>query len=1120
MPDNDSWSGILGSSLGPVPFGAKASAMAPNGDVVIAGNVGTGIKVAVWEEANQRWNELGERLRLDGQPVAIVSDITMLANGDVYIVGRFDRAVNGVGMPDANCENIFRWNAGAATPAWEPVGNGLSNSPSKIAVDETNGYVYASGSQIAWNSDGTVVGINNLGRWNVNTNLWETVSTGVNLPITDMALDSNGNLYICGQFTTLQNPDFSNVTVNYVARWDGIGWQPLGQGIMPVNAIPSDLAIAANNDVYFAGFDGVAVNGDGSTVNGPFTFWDGSTWNPLPSLPLLNASEMVIDNNGDIYLLWMDTNFNGSKLEVYDGTGWISIADVQGELVFTIASNTQFNNTRLYYGGLYSAILNPQDGTILTVRNNAYYNGQNWEAMAGAGSSNGRIYSMHIEQPFGNIMAVGGEFSQVGGIDAQNVAQYNGQSWQPLGGGVNGTVWSVHVNRTFIAVGGDFSHAINAGGDSIQVNNLAYFDIATNLWYPAGNGTDGPVYSLWAEIMNLSIGFAGEIIVGGSFTTGFNQNGSSAPLNSLGRFRINPLGDDFWDNPGETDGVIGGDATVYIVAKAWSADAKFYVGGSFNEGRNTNGTTVNSPNILFWDGSDASGWQALGQGTDGIVRDIEHFLQEPAILDNAIWVGGEFQNMFDANGNAVFSRNVGAWYENPGAWTPVAGGTDGPVNAISSVRSYNDEALAVIAGEFTLGYYQNGNARPVENIALFAIGEPAPGLIPNWNQMGDGVDDPVYAVTNFTPCSGAGEHVLIGGDFTVAGDKAALDLAKWRRTWYGGGLIYIGTGSSSGNGGSSSSGRIIVPPCFDINKSGSGNEIVWFDSLEFGESAAITNLSNYRPFDLNIINAENALDTLAQLDSIVIGNGAPQVFILAGVDDPSAYAPNPDGLPTDIQFMALPVAGDSGTVSEVQVVFVNAVTDAPTVDFVVQNGNALATGLSFGSYSDVVMLAPSNYTVEVRNASNQQVLVTFTMDLQNSAGKVLTQVLQGFLDPAANQNGAAMDLAGVDPGVDILTGIGDSVLPPVTENFELFQNYPNPFNPSTQIDFRLSRSATVELKVFNILGQEVELLLNSRMSAGVHSINFDANNLAGGVYFYRLKVGDKFTQTRKMVLLK
>ncbi len=85
--------------------------------------------------------------------------------------------------------------------------------------------------------------------------------------------------------------------------------------------------------------------------------------------------------------------------------------------------------------------------------------------------------------------------------------------------------------------------------------------------------------------------------------------------------------------------------------------------------------------------------------------------------------------------------------------------------------------------------------------------------------------------------------------------------------------------------------------------------------------------------------------------------------------------------------------------------------------------------------------------------------------------------------------------------------------------FSLAQNYPNPFNPSTQIDFSIPQQSNVQLKVYNTLGQVVATLVNGNLSAGSHSVNFDARNLASGMYIYRLSAGN-YTSVKKMMLLK
>jgi hypothetical protein len=88
------------------------------------------------------------------------------------------------------------------------------------------------------------------------------------------------------------------------------------------------------------------------------------------------------------------------------------------------------------------------------------------------------------------------------------------------------------------------------------------------------------------------------------------------------------------------------------------------------------------------------------------------------------------------------------------------------------------------------------------------------------------------------------------------------------------------------------------------------------------------------------------------------------------------------------------------------------------------------------------------------------------------------------------------------------------------KSYNLGQNYPNPFNPSTIINFSLPKESNVNLKIFNLLGEEIISLVNNEyMSAGSYSYKFDAPTLASGAYIYRIAAGD-FVQTKKMTLRK
>jgi hypothetical protein len=160
-------------------------------------------------------------------------------------------------------------------------------------------------------------------------------------------------------------------------------------------------------------------------------------------------------------------------------------------------------------------------------------------------------------------------------------------------------------------------------------------------------------------------------------------------------------------------------------------------------------------------------------------------------------------------------------------------------------------------------------------------------------------------------------------------------------------------------------------------------------------------------------------------------------------------------------------------------------------------------------YYNVISLINSAFrdsTVDTVSWSCAGVVMTGVRELKDVA---FLTALPGFVQPK------------VDP----------TTPPALPSAFALNQNYPNPFNPTTNISFELPEAGIVNLKVYNMLGQEVATLLNNvEMSEGEEEVEFDAASLPSGVYFYRLTVntvddegtvlGQSFTQVRKMMLVK
>lgn len=162
------------------------------------------------------------------------------------------------------------------------------------------------------------------------------------------------------------------------------------------------------------------------------------------------------------------------------------------------------------------------------------------------------------------------------------------------------------------------------------------------------------------------------------------------------------------------------------------------------------------------------------------------------------------------------------------------------------------------------------------------------------------------------------------------------------------------------------------------------------------------------------------------------------------------------------------------------------------------NVNKLVVGTDLG-----VFATDNGGTSWVQRNDGMANVPVSDLDYRSSDGKLF-----------ASTHGRGMFSA---PLSDVISDVeGETVFP---SDFVLEQNYPNPFNPSTIIRFSLPQSETVNLKIYNNLGEEIEELLNSELSAGTHNVEFNAAALASGVYYYRIEAGN-FTEVKKMILLR
>ena len=121
-----------------------------------------------------------------------------------------------------------------------------------------------------------------------------------------------------------------------------------------------------------------------------------------------------------------------------------------------------------------------------------------------------------------------------------------------------------------------------------------------------------------------------------------------------------------------------------------------------------------------------------------------------------------------------------------------------------------------------------------------------------------------------------------------------------------------------------------------------------------------------------------------------------------------------------------------------------------------------------------------------------------------------------FIGDSSSYKGNAPDMGAFES--DYTTAVNEK-LANIPQNFKLMQNYPNPFNPTTTIRYMLAENAHVVLSVYDVQGRKVRTLIDNRQKAGSHTIQFNASNLASGIYIYEIKAGS-YTQMKKMILVR
>jgi len=169
------------------------------------------------------------------------------------------------------------------------------------------------------------------------------------------------------------------------------------------------------------------------------------------------------------------------------------------------------------------------------------------------------------------------------------------------------------------------------------------------------------------------------------------------------------------------------------------------------------------------------------------------------------------------------------------------------------------------------------------------------------------------------------------------------------------------------------------------------------------------------------------------------------------------------------------------------------------------------------NHSGVELGVPTANGMEVDYSDNGEVMTVLVYSLEGAVVNAGSSTL--FTVPVNGEGNVSLGTVSVaDYRGALLEGRAE-VTAPIPTEFSVSQNYPNPFNAKTSFSFGIPTEANVNVNIYNVAGQLVESMNLGHMAAGNHSVNWDASDVASGVYFYNVSA-DNYNQTMKMTLLK
>ncbi len=778
--------------------------------------------LAVWDIAAPGWSAAGAL-----GPQFDSNHVTTFAFDQfshiLYVGGSFNQP--------SGAENLSMFNG--LTKIWSSTSASTDGRINAMAFDQVNFALYVGGSFniISMNVFNNVIQLKGNGA--TLAALGAGSENGVNTAVTALAISADGQRVFTGGYFTLAGSQ----PVTHLAEWywTKSGWYALGpgNGLGPQDKVdsthPAARAILADGSKVFYAGDFTAAGGINANH---VAVWDAAaqTWSPLVGSGGNGVDgpvyAMALDPaTHDLYLggnfahagglvaqfvaRWSQTNKTWSVLNAASPNGavlalvWAGDHLVAGGSFTQIGANANLNRVAAYTGGAWQVLGTgihdhevkalAFDSTLGLVAGGdfqtnyphlAFWDGASWQAI-GVGVD-GPVYALTISAA--HTLYVGGAFTHSGTVLMLNVASftYGASNGQPLGVGVNGSVFSLVADGQTVYAGGNFTiatHDLVNAIPPVTVNRIASWSTTDNKWSALASGFSADV--------NAMVKGGGALYAGGVF----NQSGAATQLfngaavwNNVDRWTALGAGKGVNDSVQALASTDTLDPCVYVggqfslagdviatgiacynpLAGTWSPLGRpafnlavraialdpsanstvVYVGGGFSSASGV----ANTQYLARWDA--AAGWQAVGTGIGDIVNAMAYDSNS-----HSLYAGGFFDNAAGVPGTDHIARWGG------GAWHELAGGLNHVVNALAL-----DSNHRLYAGGFFTG---DNTALTAHHVAMWS---PTSG---SWSALAaggvEGVDDTVFSL------AANDQGLYVGGNFlnSAAGSLKMSHIARW-----------------------------------------------------------------------------------------------------------------------------------------------------------------------------------------------------------------------------------------------------------------------------------------------------------------------------------------------------